>query len=388
MAPVSTNTRRFPPTEPPPHVRQINDSVFEDNCMLEPSLFRQRKRARSEKYSGQQNEASPPTKRRKASPSSETPAAFWDHLSKNSLTKRALKELNRRNTQAVPNASRTLQKQSSIACERGGAEYLRSHDPRILKAWKTFSRHGGPDLADLSRQVRTELGGRIIPSTQHDLPMLPNFFLAAKGPDGSLAVAGRQACYDAALGARGMESLQSYGQGESDRGSAYVISSIYHGGQLKIYTSHMTQPSSPRGRPEYHMNQLRSFAMTDTADTFRKGAGAYRNLREWTKEQRDDLIRRANETAVPPEIETSANDDEASASPALSFVTAASETEAYTMSQESRTTLNGGSNILGIFEESDSSIETLADTGVAAKQSKKRKRRSTNAGSEAQLPAD
>jgi len=128
--------------------------------------------------------------------------------------------------------------------------------------------------------------------------------------------------------------------------------------------------------------------MTDTADTFRQGAGAYRNLKDWAKEQRDDLIRQANEIAVPAEVETSANDDEASASPALSFVAAASETEACTMSQESRTTLNGGSNILSIFEESDSSIETLADTRVATKQSNKRKRRSTSAESEAQLRAD
>jgi hypothetical protein len=148
MAPVATKTRRFPP-KAPPHARQINDSIFEDNCMLEPNLFRQRKRARSEQHSDQQSEASPPTKRRKASPSSETPAAFWDNLSKKSLTKRALRELDRRNTQAVPSASRKLQKQSTIASERGGANYLRSYDPRILKAWKTFSRHGGPDLSDL-----------------------------------------------------------------------------------------------------------------------------------------------------------------------------------------------------------------------------------------------
>ena len=152
MAPFATRTRHFPP-KAPPHARQINGSVFEDNCMLEPNLFRQRKRARSEQHSAQQSETSPPTKRRKASPSDETPAAFWDNLSKNSLTKRALRELDRRNTQAVQSASRTLQKQLSIASERGEIDYLRSHDPRILKAWKTFSRHGGPDLSDL-RSVR------------------------------------------------------------------------------------------------------------------------------------------------------------------------------------------------------------------------------------------
>ncbi|KMU75350.1 hypothetical protein CISG_04769 [Coccidioides immitis RMSCC 3703] len=66
----------------------------------------------------------------------------------------------------------------------------------------------------LDRQIRKELSDQIIPSIQNDLPMAPNF-LEAKGPDGSLAVATRQACYDGALGARGMHSLQSYRQDES-----------------------------------------------------------------------------------------------------------------------------------------------------------------------------
>ncbi|QVM12518.1 hypothetical protein D8B26_007141 [Coccidioides posadasii str. Silveira] len=67
----------------------------------------------------------------------------------------------------------------------------------------------------LDRQIRKELSDQIIPSTQNDLRMAPNFFLEAKGPDGSLAVATRQACSDGALGARGMHSLQSYRQDES-----------------------------------------------------------------------------------------------------------------------------------------------------------------------------
>ncbi|KND92310.1 hypothetical protein TOPH_02916, partial [Tolypocladium ophioglossoides CBS 100239] len=45
-----------------------------------------------------------------------------------------------------------------------------------------------------------------------------------KGPDGSLAVATRQACYDGALGARGIHSLQSYKQLEPQYdNNAYTI---------------------------------------------------------------------------------------------------------------------------------------------------------------------
>ncbi|KAH8661074.1 hypothetical protein BGZ61DRAFT_564617 [Ilyonectria robusta] len=41
----------------------------------------------------------------------------------------------------------------------------------------------------LDQKVRHELDGYIIPSTQHDLAIAPNFFLEVKGPDGSAAVA-------------------------------------------------------------------------------------------------------------------------------------------------------------------------------------------------------
>lgn len=74
---------------------------------------------------------------------------------------------------------------------------------------------GKPDLfycarpEQLDRRVRAELSNCIIPSTREDLPMLPNFFLEKKGPDRTIAVAGRQACYVGALGARVIQSLRS-----------------------------------------------------------------------------------------------------------------------------------------------------------------------------------
>jgi hypothetical protein len=64
-----------------------------------------------------------------------------------------------------------------------------------------------------------------------------------------------------------------------------------------MYTSHPTQTTSLGGQPEYQMTQLRTFAMTDSAETFRKGVTAYRNARDWAKEQRDKAIEEANERA-------------------------------------------------------------------------------------------
>lgn len=164
----------------------------------------------------------------------------------------------------------------------------------------------------LNRKIRDELSSQIIPSTQVDLPIVPNFFLAAKGPDGFISVAGRQACYDGALGARGIHSLQSYGQDEPTYdNNAYTILSIYHGGTLKIYTSHLAQPNGPGSRPEYYMNQLDTFAMTGNANSFRQGLTAFRNARDWAKEQRDKAISQVNERVnaksqsqeSPPQIE-------------------------------------------------------------------------------------
>lgn len=231
---------------------------------------------------------------------------------------------------------------------------------------------GNPDIyygahpEQLSRKVRDELEGKIIPSTQQDLPMAPNFFLEVKGPDGSLAVAGRQACYDGALGARSIHSLRSYGQDKPVYdNNASTITSIYHGGTLKMYASHVAQPTSPGGRPKYHMSQLGAFAMTGNRDTCRDGLMAYRNAKEWAEEQRNDAIGQANERAKRVEAEVPTGD--AGGNPALSFVTVVAETEAHTMSQVSRTSLNEYSNTLGDFQESNSSMEELAGYELPAK---------------------
>ncbi|KAM5489075.1 hypothetical protein MaudMau93_003800 [Microsporum audouinii] len=153
----------------------------------------------------------------------------------------------------------------------------------------------------LEPEIRDELSEYIIPSTQANLPMLPNFFLEAKGPDTSLAVAIRQACYHGSLGARGIYKLQTYRQKEPTYdNNAYTIISIYYGGALKLCTIHPTAPwPNSKGRPEYIMTSLRSFAMADSLDSFRQGATAYRNARDWAKEQRDGFIRAANERHKP-----------------------------------------------------------------------------------------
>jgi hypothetical protein len=72
--------------------------------------------------------------------------------------------------------------------------------------------YDGARPEQIDKRVRDELASVIMPSTLQHAPCLPNLFAEGKGPDGSAAIAKRQACYNGALGARGMRALQSYGR--------------------------------------------------------------------------------------------------------------------------------------------------------------------------------
>ncbi|ODH27134.1 hypothetical protein ACO22_04299 [Paracoccidioides brasiliensis] len=82
--------------------------------------------------------------------------------------------------------------------------------------------------------------------------------LEAKGPDGPLAVAIRQACYDGAPGARGMHSLQSCLQ------------------DGPTFGQHCSD--DPENRSEYIMTQHKGWSMMSDLETFRQGAVANERL--------------------------------------------------------------------------------------------------------------
>ena len=158
----------------------------------------------------------------------------------------------------------------------------------------------GAQPGQIDPRVRDELGKYIVPSSDTSLPAIPNYFLEAKSMQGRADVAVRQACYDGVIGARAMFKLQNYGASTSVYdGNAYTITNVYHvgPGTLQMYATHLTEPKVPGGVPEYYMTPLKGYIMTEDAETFRKGAEAYRNARDWAKKQRDCLIADANETA-------------------------------------------------------------------------------------------
>lgn len=159
----------------------------------------------------------------------------------------------------------------------------------------------GAQIGDLDRKVRDPKGDMyplIIPTKHARVPIAPNFFLEAKAPMGDAAVLKRQACYDGAYGARAMHALQSYGEEEPVYdGNAYTYSSTYHAGTLKLYAHHVTAPTDPGKRPEFHMTQIKAYALTSDRETCVRGIGAFRNARDLARRHRDEFIHGANARA-------------------------------------------------------------------------------------------
>ena len=182
---------------------------------------------------------------------------------------------------------------------------------------------GNPDLYDgappeqLDRRVRERLYDMITPSTLETHGIVPNFFLHIKGPDGTEGVALRQCVYDGALGERGQHQLRSYGTNEPKfDNNAHTITSIYLNSKLSMYTVYTAQTNNSSSRQEYYTHLIGSWAMDGDIQTFRKGAAAFRNLRDWAKEQRDEAIRLANSFA--DQIEGENNLDGEDAEPGVS----------------------------------------------------------------------
>ncbi|KAI4162736.1 MAG: hypothetical protein LQ342_003623 [Letrouitia transgressa] len=157
----------------------------------------------------------------------------------------------------------------------------------------------GAQPEQIHQNVRDQLSKHIVPSNHTHLPAVPNLFLEVKGPSGNLAEAERQALHDGAIGARAIQSLQSYGQDEPIfDNNAYTISLIYHSGTLKMYSHSVAQPNGPGTQPEYYMHQITTWGMTGNRDTFRDGAKAFKNAKDWARGARNAAIARANEIAA------------------------------------------------------------------------------------------
>ncbi|KAL4881560.1 hypothetical protein BJY04DRAFT_188352 [Aspergillus karnatakaensis] len=157
-------------------------------------------------------------------------------------------------------------------------------------------RYHGARHSQLEPALRKQLNKLIMPSLDCKRPVAPNFFIEATGHYGSVPVAIRQACYDGALGARAMHTLQQFADGGRCRydNKAYTIVCTYHMGQLGIYVTHPTESRNQGRSTDYVMTQVWRWSLDVSPELYQQGLAAYRNARDLAKEFRDDFIRQAN----------------------------------------------------------------------------------------------
>lgn len=122
------------------------------------------------------------------------------------------------------------------------------------------------------------------------------------------------------------------------------------------------------------MTQINTWGMTGNAETFRQGATAFRNARDWTKEQRDEAIRYANDrvnnipsTTPTGSVMASSFTTEVSTLVAATSVSIAAESQ----SQESPTMqIEAYYTNETTYQESETSADELAiDVNPPAKRS-------------------
>ena len=155
-----------------------------------------------------------------------------------------------------------------------------------------------------NRQLRRLLDTSIVPSSHGDSPFLPNISLEAQGQIGSFNEATLQSYHDGALFSRGAHRVENLGRDEEVfDNEARTVSALYHGeGDLVFHTHHLSQPDGPGTSPQTHMTRLHSFDLTDSPQSFRRGA--WRNASDYAHKHRERLIadayRRATIITVEP----------------------------------------------------------------------------------------
>ncbi|KAL2836440.1 hypothetical protein BJX68DRAFT_250698 [Aspergillus pseudodeflectus] len=162
----------------------------------------------------------------------------------------------------------------------------------------------------LKRKICEALSDRIRPSKRARSTICPNFTLELKGPHGSGTVAERQACYNAAFGARAMLALRAYGKRAGDAGAvydgnAYTLSSTFErdSGTLTLYATY-PRKANRHGASEYIMTTIDSWSMKGNMESWERAITAYRNARDWAREKREEAIREANEMVSAGESST------------------------------------------------------------------------------------
>lgn len=161
--------------------------------------------------------------------------------------------------------------------------------------------YDGVPPAEIDERVKEDLQHLIIPSAANpQAPAVPNFFVEIRAPSEDEKWIRCRACYNGALGARAIHSVQNYGRDEPIYdGNAHVITTIYdpRTGVLQIFLSYVIRSSKTGQLAEYYMTELGSWNLTDDKESFVRGTTVFRNARDFAKERRDRFIKEANAKA-------------------------------------------------------------------------------------------
>ncbi|KAH7309038.1 hypothetical protein B0I35DRAFT_515389 [Stachybotrys elegans] len=256
------------------------------------------------------------------------PPDFWDNLSKVCLTRRALRELDRRNsTRPAPGpatpAAYAIIDLAKFA-RRGGPDlrYLgRCPEPKDAKAQVASSRSSAS-----SRRTKSTKATTLSRSSGKPSAYGPEFetHLTDHGvyPEGyeypedrSTPEPGNQAHQDLSV-ARPSLSPSCFPESKfrdfKQKDARATFENDVMAAVVPIICGDADIPSrqnAPDGRPEYHMTKVRGFDMTDSRETFVQGATAFLNARDLAQRHRDAFIHAANARArqtdaeVPPEAD-------------------------------------------------------------------------------------
>ncbi len=146
-------------------------------------------------------------------------------------------------------------------------------------------------------RLRDVLGKSIMPCSNFSLPMLPNFFIELKGSADNGNVCRLQAIHDGLFGARAMNRIRSYAFEHNTKDhdtTGYAIIATLAGSVLSMAVVHTAQATAPHRELDYHVTPLFAAVLTSDKRQFREAAQSFRNLRDWTKEQREAAISAAN----------------------------------------------------------------------------------------------
>ena len=158
----------------------------------------------------------------------------------------------------------------------------------------------GASFSQLNMHAIKELNRHIQPSKSKNCPIAPNFFLEVPSYHGDAPYLRRTACYHGVVGARGILSLQCYGEFVYVfDGNAYTLSATMDDTALNIYAIWPTVPSSPQvndhqNRAEFHAVLVGAWLMSYSVQCYQEGLGALRNAIRLTEEWRRILVQNAN----------------------------------------------------------------------------------------------